>query len=239
MKIQKYKEMQGKNMKITVIKYGESVFDEKYLFYNGRSGVMQPISFVFYLIQAEDRKILVDVGCDDGAGFEMSVFRKPKEVLEEYGVAAGDITDVILTHAHHDHIEAIGYYTNAVIYMQKDAYLEGERYIPKDAKLCLFDQEYRLMDNLIIKKIGGHAVGSSIVLCGTYVFCGDECYVERCLKEKIPTGASCCEEKSRQFVEMYGDTGYIPLLFHDPGIMPGMVGGYDIECLSSTKMHQF
>lgn len=75
-------------MKITVLKYGESIFEEVHMFRGGRADVKLPISFVFYLIETENKKILVDVGCDDGAGFEMSIFSKPVFVLEDYGLKA-------------------------------------------------------------------------------------------------------------------------------------------------------
>jgi len=76
-----------------------------------------PITFTIYLIQTENKNILVDIGCDDGAGFEMSIFKKPVDVLKESGLSPNDITDVIITHSHHDHIEAIKYYGNAIIHI--------------------------------------------------------------------------------------------------------------------------
>ena len=121
-------------MKIVALKYGESVFGENNIFYGGDEANMLPITFVVYLIQTKDKNILVDAGCDDGAGFQMSVFKKPVEVLKEYGLKPCEITDVIITHSHHDHIEAIAYYTNATIHIQKDEYDIARKYIPKDFK---------------------------------------------------------------------------------------------------------
>lgn len=114
-------------MNIVALKYGESVFGENYIFKSGRKDVLLPISFTIYLIQTENKNILVDVGCDDGAGFEMSLFKKPVVVLKEYGLSPTDITDVIITHSHHDHIEAIRYYENATIHIQKDEYTAAKK----------------------------------------------------------------------------------------------------------------
>ena len=55
--------------RIVVLKYGESVFNESYIFRGGCPEKMLPISFVIYLIQDDERNILVDAGCNDGAGF--------------------------------------------------------------------------------------------------------------------------------------------------------------------------
>lgn len=85
-------------MKIVALKYGESVLGENYIFKGGNKDKCLPISFTIYLIQTESKNILVDVGCDDGAEIEMSLFKKPIDVLKEYGLLPNDITDVIITH---------------------------------------------------------------------------------------------------------------------------------------------
>lgn len=211
-------------MKIVALKYGESVFGENYVFKSGRKDVLLPISFTIYLIQTENKNILVDVGCDDGAGFEMSLFKKPVVVLKEYGLSPTDITDVIITHSHHDHIEAIRYYENATIHIQKDEYVEAIKYIPTNFNVHLIDDKFSLAKNLIIKKIGGHSIGSCIVLADNYVLCGDECYYEKCLTDKICTGASHNKEASEKFIVEFSKNKYIPLLFHDIKILQGRLG---------------
>lgn len=215
-------------MKITVLKYGESTFEEAYIFKGGDLSIKLPISFVFYLIETEDKKILVDVGCNDGAGFVMKRFKKPVDVLAEYGLTPEDITDVILTHSHHDHVEAIGDYPHAQIYIQQEEYPYAKPYIPSDSSVHTFDETFTLCNNVTVQKIGGHSLGSSIILCHTagkdYVLCGDECYVKACLEKQIPTGASCRPEASLQFIKKYSGTDYVPLLFHDPSILDGCIG---------------
>ena len=211
-------------MKIIALKYGESVFGENYIFKSGRKDVLLPISFTIYLIQTENKNILVDVGCDDGAGFEMSLFKKPVDVLKEYGLSPNDITDVIITHSHHDHIEAIRYYENATIHIQKDEYVAAKKYIPTSCDVNLIDDEFLLAENLIVRRIGGHSVGSCIVLADNYVLCGDECYYEKCLTDKICTGSSYNEEESEKFIVEFSKNKYIPLLFHDIKILQGRLG---------------
>ena len=191
------------------------MFGENYIFKGGSTDSLLPISFTIYLIQTANKNILVDVGCDDGSGFEMSLFKKPVEVLKKYGLFPDDITDVVITHSHYDHIEAISHYENAVIHIQKDEYADAKKYIPKTFKIHLIDDEFVLENNIIIRKIGGHTEGSCIVLADNYVLCGDECYYEKCLTDKICTGASVNEEISEKFVAEFSKEKYIPLLFHD------------------------
>ena len=52
--------------------------------------------------------ILVDAGCNDMGGLPTANFDSPVSVLENMGIMPQDITDVVITHAHHDHISALG-----------------------------------------------------------------------------------------------------------------------------------
>ena len=74
------------------------------------------------------------------------------------------------------------------------------------------------MEYSLPMRIGGHSKGSCIVTVKagekTYVICGDECYQPECLTHRIPTGATCCPEKSRAFVEPYSGAEFVPLLCH-------------------------
>lgn len=196
-------------MRIVALKYGESVFGEENIFKGGRKGKHLPISFVIYLIQTEGRNILVDAGCDDGAGFAMSVFERPVDVLRQYGLSPQDITDVIITHSHHDHVQAVRYYENAIIHIQRDEYPGAKPYIPAGFPVHLIDDEFAVTKKVTVQKIGGHSVGSCIVLADSCVLC---------------TGVSCNEEASRSFIETFSQGRYTPLLFHDPGILPGRTG---------------
>ncbi|MBQ2890526.1 MAG: MBL fold metallo-hydrolase [Clostridia bacterium] len=217
-------------MKIVALKYGESVFGENNIFYGGDEANMLPITFVVYLLQTKDKNILVDAGCDDGAGFKMSVFKKPVEVLEEYGLTSDDITDVIITHSHRDHIGAVGHYKKATIHIQKDEYESGRKYIGEGNKINLFDEIFEVCHGVLIKKIGGHTKNSSIVVAeDKYVLCGDECYYKECFDRGIITGSSKHPDKSRAFMEEYGDEKYKLLFFHDKDIFPGEVGYFVIK----------
>ncbi len=216
-------------MKITVLKYGESVFNENYIFRGGRENVLLPITFTFYLIETNEKRILVDVGCDDGAGFDMSLFKKPVQVLADYDLKPFDITDVVITHAHHDHIASVSAYKNATIHIQETEYLDdGKEYIPETYRVHTFESEFQLTDKIVARKIGGHRNGSSIVICYAddkkYVLCGDECYVKACFDKQIPTGSSYHPEISEHFIKEYSETDCVPLLFHDPNILKGKIG---------------
>ena len=214
--------------KLSVLKYGDTVFGENNIFLGGERDKLLPITFCIYLIETESRKILVDAGCDDGAGFPMLVFCTPVEALRQAGLSANDITDVIITHAHSDHVQASRHFPWASFHIQSEEYERAKKHIPESFKVILFEDEQVLDGEIFIKRISGHSHGSSIVHFEhngkTAVLCGDECYTSRNLTEKIPTGASRDPQVSKAFVEEYSKEKYIAFTCHDPHIMRGQVG---------------
>ena len=205
--------------KLQRITYADSYLPESYVFEGGREDAQIPIIFSVFLITLKDRKILVDAGCDTMPGFEMRNFRSPVLALAEKGVQAQDITDVILTHAHHDHIEAVHYFENALIHIAQEAYENGRKYIPEHFRVNAFENAYRLCEEVRVVKIGGHSRGSCIVevtIGGKeYVLCGDECYVHYNLTNRIPTAKRYSLERSQYFIDKYSNSRYICLLSHE------------------------
>lgn len=216
--------------RLTILKYGDTVFGESNIFKGGEKDKLLPITFCFYLIETDSRKILVDVGCDDGVGFPMSLFCTPVEALACAGLKAEDITDVILTHSHADHVQSVHHFDNSRVYIQEEEYERAKRFIPDDFDVVTFKDGYDIDGEVFVKTVGGHSVGSCIVYFEqgdkTVVLCGDECYTDRNLKEKIPTGASKRPEKSQEFVEEYSKDKYIAFTCHDPEIYRGRVGAF-------------
>lgn len=206
-------------LEIIPVKYGESVLTESMIFQNGAEDKFHPIEFMIYLIKTENRMILVDAGCETMPGFEMKNFIGSIKALEKTDITPEDITDVIITHSHHDHIECVKYFKNAVIYIQRDEYKSGKNYFAEGMNIELFNEELQVCRNVKIVKIGGHSKGSCVVEVNfeerCYVIAGDECYLRKCIEEKIPTGASYNRKNSKRFIEKYSSNKYTVLLCHD------------------------
>ena len=204
---------------IIPIDYGKSVLPESWIFQNGAENKFRPIIFRIYLIKTENRLILVDTGCETMPGFDMKDFIGPIKALDNIGISPEEINDLIITHAHHDHIECAKYFKNAVIYIQKDEYETGKGYLTESLNIRTFEEKIQVCDGIKAVKIGGHSKGSSIVEITDadkkYVIAGDECYMRDCLTRQIPTGSSYNPEKSRAFIQRYGKGRYTVLLCHD------------------------
>lgn len=206
-------------MQIYAIKYGETYITQDGAFLDGNKDKEIKISLCVYLIKLNGRNILIDVGCDKLPGFRTENHCSPIEILQQIQMSPNEITDVVITHAHYDHIEAAHYFKKARFYIQKEEYMQGQAFFPNNVKIFIFEEKYEIVKGINVKKIGGHSVGSSIVIADTdrekYVFCGDEVYLSECIRNEIPTGASVNAEKSLRFIKEYANENYKVLCCHD------------------------
>lgn len=212
---------------IHAVIYGETVLPESMVFLNGSEKMKYPIVLAVFHIRYGEKQILIDAGCDTMPGFEVKNFESPADALRRIQISPEEITDVIITHAHHDHIDGVRHFPNACIHIQKDEYEDGKKYIPEQFRVETFQNRCVVGECVTVEKVGGHSKGSCIArltkdgVC--YVFCGDECYLRLCLERQIPTGVSYCPENSQKFVETYGCKDYRTILSHDPELRDGQI----------------
>lgn len=85
------------------------------------------ITFSIWLIKGDDgRNILVDAGfrsdVPEARSFQPAGYIRPDSALAKLGLKAGDITDIIFSHPHWDHIDGVTLFPKAHIWIQKDDY---------------------------------------------------------------------------------------------------------------------
>lgn len=209
-------------LSLQCIKYAESTLPESMVFDGGSDKVKIPISFAFFLVESGCRKILIDAGCDTMPGFDMRDFCSPPVALRQVGVSPEDITDVVITHAHHDHIEAVSHYKNATVYINRKEFEAGKRYIPQEMSIVLFDDELTLSERMRVVTVAGHSAGSAIVeiICedAVLVLCGDECYTNANIAQRRCTGTYYDKGKAIAFIEKYSGDGYRVYTCHDSSL---------------------
>ena len=157
----------------------------------------------------------------------MENFYSPVEVLKQLGMEADEITDVIITHAHHDHIDALRCFEKAKVYLTLGEYERGRSYIPEHMEVHLVEDAFEIVPHVTIVKWGGHTPSSAIVEIDQgetiSVLAGDECYVNRCLTDIRPTGNSKVPEQSLAFVKKYREGNYRVHTCHDPSLKTGKI----------------
>src|SRR5580698_279234 len=85
------------------------------------------MAFSIWLIKGDNGKnILVDAGfqndIEDAKYFDLVNYIRPDSVLAKVGLKPADITDIILSHPHWDHIDGVGLFPKAHIWIQKEDY---------------------------------------------------------------------------------------------------------------------
>ena len=83
--------------------------------------------FMYWLIRGNNGKnILVDAGflkdLDIFKELNSSFYIRPDSVLQELNIKADEITDIILTHPHWDHIDGVSLFPKAHVWIQKEDY---------------------------------------------------------------------------------------------------------------------
>ena len=83
------------------------------------------IAMVLWLIRGGGHNILFDTGFHRDTflkQFSMKDYVRPDEAVASAGVDPQDVTDIILSHAHWDHMGGIDLFPNATIWIQRDEY---------------------------------------------------------------------------------------------------------------------
>jgi len=83
--------------------------------------------FMYWLIRGNNgNNILVDAGflndLDIFRQLNTSFYIRPDSVLQELNIKADEITDIILTHPHWDHIDGVSLFPKAHVWIQKEDY---------------------------------------------------------------------------------------------------------------------
>jgi glyoxylase-like metal-dependent hydrolase (beta-lactamase superfamily II) len=80
------------------------------------------VAYFYWLLKDPNGKnILVDAGFIDSTHTTKN-FIRPDSVLQQLDLSAKDISDIIITHPHYDHIGGITLFPNARIWMNQDDY---------------------------------------------------------------------------------------------------------------------
>jgi glyoxylase-like metal-dependent hydrolase (beta-lactamase superfamily II) len=187
--------------RIDAIRYGRSRVTEDKVFADGSRGRKRDFAWLLWLVRGNGRTVLVDTGFEDPAraqAWHISDFVRPTRRLQQLGIAPEQVTDVILTHAHWDHMGGIAAYPRARIYVQdqevryaelaaapdrsgrggvqwKD--LQALRRAADHGRVERIDGNRELFAGLSVVAGGAHTPGSQYVLVetldGTVVLAGD------------------------------------------------------------------
>jgi len=170
------------------------------------------IAMVVWLIRGGGRNVLFDSGFHREkwlAQFPTEEYLRPDEAVKLAGVAPEDVTDVVVSHAHWDHMGGIDLFPKATVWIQKAefAYYSGDAWQPDgqhggidpdDVKALVarnLEGRLRLVDGDGVEILPGiraytgarHTFASQYVRVDgnpPFVLASDNCYLYRNLAER-------------------------------------------------------
>jgi glyoxylase-like metal-dependent hydrolase (beta-lactamase superfamily II) len=84
------------------------------------------MEFMIWLIRGQGRNILVDAGflndIENAKEFDVVNYKRPDSVIMNLGVKPEEVTDVMLTHPHWDHLDGLVLFPKARVWVQKTDY---------------------------------------------------------------------------------------------------------------------
>ncbi|MFV0295394.1 MAG: N-acyl homoserine lactonase family protein [Hyphomicrobiaceae bacterium] len=179
---------------IYAIRYAkQDLRDEGHMFMGGEHGKMvQGLDFFTYVLKGGGRNWIVDTGMtavqSKRMGREYDFLCRPSEALARIGVDAATEPDVILTHAHFDHVGTLEDYKNARFHIQdeemihvtgRDMTMKPFRaaYHPDDVKqlidlvyadrMVFHDGDVEIAPGIEFILVGGHARGQAVLRVNT------------------------------------------------------------------------
>ncbi len=111
---------------IYAIKFGERkryvMMADQAVGYNGSDSTK--VYYMYWVLKNKDKVILVDAGFTSDAGVDTNnfTFTQPDKLLASITIKPEEVTDIIITHPHWDHIGGIDLYPKAMVWMQEEDY---------------------------------------------------------------------------------------------------------------------
>ena len=175
---------------VTIVKYGtrSTVKSDVYLNYPLYREPDAPIEmdYFFWILRGADRTIVVDTGFSPAGGAvrNRTSLADVAELFASFGVDPASAPDVVVTHAHYDHIGNLGLFENSRIIMARAEYdfwssknahrvmfhhsvqdeeIDYLHHVAREDRLVLFDDVFDVAPGVTVTKVGGHTPGQSVV----------------------------------------------------------------------------
>lgn len=175
---------------VVIVKYGtrSTVRSDVYLNYPLYHEADGPIGmdYFFWIVRNDDRTVVVDTGFSRHGGEvrNRTLLADVPTLFDRAGVDPGASPDVIVTHAHYDHIGNLDHFPSSRVIMAEpefafwssrhahrtlfhhsveDAELARLHRVAEEGRLVLFNDSIEVAPGIEVLVVGGHTPGQSVV----------------------------------------------------------------------------
>ncbi|MER6467992.1 N-acyl homoserine lactonase family protein [Streptomyces collinus] len=176
-------------------------------------GSDMPNDYYLWVVRDDRHFLLVDTGFPEDMARRRgrTLFRDPVEALGDLGVAAGDVSDVVVTHLHYDHAGNLDRFPHARIHLQEEElrfctgpsmrhHVVRRPFEPVNVKtavqalfedqLLLHRGEAEIVPGVTVHPVPGHTPGSQVVRVptarGWVVLAGDAAHLWANIRLRSP-----------------------------------------------------
>jgi glyoxylase-like metal-dependent hydrolase (beta-lactamase superfamily II) len=144
------------------------------------------LDYFFWVVEHAGQVVVVDTGFDEAAARKRDriFLLHPGDALRQLGVDPRAVADLVVTHAHYDHIGNVALFPNARIHMAASEYrfwtsasaahtqfsfyaedreINQLRACEEQGRLCLFKGRSEVAPGIWVEEVGGHTPGQTVV----------------------------------------------------------------------------
>ena len=213
------------------------------------------MSWYFFVAVGHGRVVLIDCGTDRFVGPRAATSRRPwsvvsavgvVEALARLGLEPSQVTDVVLTHHHWDHVDGLRHFTDAVVHVHRGEWSRIperlRRPVERANRLDLLDGSTRgLFEGVEIVEAGRHTRHQLVVdvACdhGAVALVSDAAYLDRNIREGRAVAVSANPTGNvadvAEAVREHGEDRVVP--GHEPAIFERYPGGDGVAVICGSE----